>query len=246
MSEASFFSRWSQRKQEQSQESVPEQPVSESSVNSGTELQAYQQVDQQESNPEKSAVIATPDLNQSDLPATTGVSEADKSLSDEDMPDVESLDGNSDVSEFFSDDVSEALRKKALKAMFLTPEFNIRDGLEDYDDDFSVMKPLTEKVAAGLRNWIDEQDPEEMLEETLSKEPGQELQTDLPPADSSDQDNNVSERSVTEDTENDPSESDESRINHQKNNALQHKNISESTNTEEEDTGQTGSSTRTN
>ncbi|MBB1488568.1 DUF3306 domain-containing protein [Oceanospirillum sediminis] len=246
MSEASFFSRWSQRKQEQSQKSVPEQPVSERSVNSGTEPQACQQVGQQESNPEKSAVIATPDLNQPDLPTTTDVSGTDKSLSDEDMPDVDSLDGNSDVSGFFSDDVSEVLRKKALKAMFMTPEFNIRDGLEDYDDDFSVMKPLTEKVAAGLRTWIDEQEPEEMLEEALSKQPAPESQAELLPADSSDQDDIVSERSGAEDEADEASGSDESRIKHQKNNALQHEFISESTDAKEENTGLTGSSVETN
>ncbi|MAC45273.1 MAG: hypothetical protein CMI12_00260 [Oceanospirillum sp.] len=87
-----------------------------------------------------------------------------KPLSDEDMPDVATLDGNSDVSGFFSEDVSEKLRKKALKAMFLSPEFNLRDGLEDYDDDFSIMPSLSEKVAASLRNWVDEKDPEEMLD----------------------------------------------------------------------------------
>ena len=190
MSEGSFLSRWSRRKQEQ----TPAEPVTEPTdqvdnasgvtpkvaIDDADHMAAQkttiQQVGLKESDPDKSAFLPGDDLAQAsnDLPvahqASTDHTDASisdvqaKPLSDEDMPDVATLDGNSDVSGFFSEDVSEKLRKKALKAMFLSPEFNLRDGLEDYDDDFSIMPSLSEKVAASLRNWVDEKDPEEMLD----------------------------------------------------------------------------------
>ena len=50
---------------------------------------------------------------------------AEKELTDADMPDLESLDGQSDVSMFFSEGVSKALRQKALKQLFHQPSFNV-------------------------------------------------------------------------------------------------------------------------
>lgn len=38
--------------------------------------------------------------------------------------------------------------------MFLSEEFNVRDGLDDYDDDYSNLKSLSEGVAETLRDWV--------------------------------------------------------------------------------------------
>ncbi len=73
-------------------------------------------------------------------------------LTDEDMPDVESLDENSDVSAFFSAGVSEGLRRKALRKLFTGAKFNIRDGLDDYDDDFRSFTPLGGIMTADMRH----------------------------------------------------------------------------------------------
>ena len=71
---------------------------------------------------------------------------------DEDMPPIESIDENSDVSEFFSPGVSEALRKSALRKLFHSPAFNIVDGLDDYDDDFATFEALGDLVTSDMRH----------------------------------------------------------------------------------------------
>ena len=43
------------------------------------------------------------------------------------------------------------LRKKALARLFHSPKFNIRDGLDDYDDDYTTYKPLGNIVTAEMR-----------------------------------------------------------------------------------------------
>lgn len=99
---------------------------------------------------------------------TTPDSEDIQALTDSDMPEIETLNESSDFSQFFSTGVSEELRDLALQKLFRLPEFNLRDGLNDYDDDFSKMPALTEAVASKLRNWANEQ--KEAFEEQLSDE----------------------------------------------------------------------------
>lgn len=71
---------------------------------------------------------------------------------DEDMPPIDSIDENSDLSEFFSPGVSETLRKAALRKLFHSPAFNIVDGLDDYDDDFTVFEALGDLVTSDMRH----------------------------------------------------------------------------------------------
>ncbi|WP_151705586.1 DUF3306 domain-containing protein [Nitrincola alkalilacustris] len=78
-------------------------------------------------------------------------------LTDEDMPDLESINARSDVSMFFSSSVSPELRSKALKKLFHQPEFNVRDPLDEYADDYSNMPLLDRKVAATLKGWVGQQ-----------------------------------------------------------------------------------------
>jgi hypothetical protein len=67
------------------------------------------------------------------------------------MPSLESLDGLSDLSDFFSPGVSEELRRLALRKVFATPRYNVTDGLDDYAGDYSHYRPLGDLVTAGLR-----------------------------------------------------------------------------------------------
>lgn len=82
---------------------------------------------------------------------------------DEDMPPVGSLDENSDVSEFFSSGVSEELRRAALRKFFHSPAFNIVDGLDDYDDDFTKFAALGDIITADMRHRME-------LEEQANRE----------------------------------------------------------------------------
>ena len=84
--------------------------------------------------------------------------ESPPSPTDEDMPAVESLGADDNYGDFLSPKVSEKLRKVALRKLFHGAGFNIRDGLDDYDEDFTYFEPLGDIVAADMRHR------EEMLE----------------------------------------------------------------------------------
>jgi len=83
-----------------------------------------------------------------DTPATAQPPEP--ALTDADMPPLNSLGPDSDYSPFWSPGVSEHLRKLALRKLFASPQFNIRDGLDDYDEDYTIFEPLRKGVAEAL------------------------------------------------------------------------------------------------
>ena len=84
--------------------------------------------------------------------------ESPPSRTDEDLPAVESLGADDNYGDFLSPKVSEKLRKVALRKLFHGAGFNIRDGLDDYDEDFTYFEPLGDIVTADMRHR------EEMLE----------------------------------------------------------------------------------
>ncbi|MEJ2590193.1 MAG: DUF3306 domain-containing protein [Candidatus Thiodiazotropha sp.] len=75
-------------------------------------------------------------------------------LTDADMPPLESLDEQSDYSGFFSPEVTEELRQLALQKLFRSTLFNVRDGLDDYDDDFTQFEKLGDLITADLRHRL--------------------------------------------------------------------------------------------
>ena len=94
---------------------------------------------------------------------------------DEDMPPVDSIDEKSDVSDFFSPGVSESLRKAALRKFFHSPAFNIVDGLDDYDDDFTTFEALGDIVTADMRHRMEvEKEREKEKAESQLVDEGQE------------------------------------------------------------------------
>jgi len=94
---------------------------------------------------------------------------------DEDMPDIDTLDEHSDYSGFMSKKVSEALRKMALQKLFHGESYNIRDGLDEYDGDYTSfekldpsvitcdMRHLIEVEAEKMRLAKEEKEKEELL-----------------------------------------------------------------------------------
>ena len=88
-------------------------------------------------------VLSDPDTNAERLPT------------DADMPPLDTLTEDSDYSGFLSPRVSEALRKQALRKLFQSPGFNIRDGLDDYDDDFTTFTELGDIVTADMQHQLD-------------------------------------------------------------------------------------------
>ena len=82
---------------------------------------------------------------------------ADREPTDADMPSVESLDTDSDYSPFFSPKVSEELRRVALRKLFKSAVFNVRDGLDDYDEDFRSFASLGDIITADMRHQMERQ-----------------------------------------------------------------------------------------
>jgi len=178
VSDKGFFSRWAQRKQQVIEEEAalkqaagdknatdasPQktatsyQPSSDSTPHA-SEPSAFDNTVTTEAQPAPCAADGQADVIP-DKPTAQTDTETDKPLSDDDMPDVAGIDGNSNVSAFFSEGVSQALRKQALKAMFLKPEFNIRDGMDDYDLNYADAPELAADAAAELRQWFKNKDP---------------------------------------------------------------------------------------
>ena len=78
-----------------------------------------------------------------------------KILTDEDMLPIESLTADSDYADFLSPGVSEGLRKLALRKLFHGEAFNIRDGLDEYDDDFTQFEKLGDIVTSDMKHQIE-------------------------------------------------------------------------------------------
>ena len=79
-------------------------------------------------------------------------------LTDADMPDLDSLTSESDFSLFMSKGVSDKLRNMALRKMFAAPVFNIRDGLDEYDEDFTTFEKLGDIVTCDMKHQIEMQE----------------------------------------------------------------------------------------
>ena len=146
-SRESVFSRWSRRKSEaREQQDNPLEPA---------ELLAEESAI--DSNPPEVAEVPEPEA---------------PPLTDADMPDLESLTDESDYSPFMSPGVSEELRKLALRKMFHASAFNIRDGLDEYDDDFTTFEKLGDIVTSDMKHRIEmeQQKLKEKLEAEASPE----------------------------------------------------------------------------
>ena len=134
----SVLSRWSRRKQEAQLEAVTE-----------------------ESPAEQVPVEA-------EAAATAAASEEKPPLTDADMPPIDSLTEDSDFSPFMSPGVSEELRNLALRKLFHAPVFNIRDGLDEYDDDFTTFEKLGDIVTADMKHQMEME--QQKLKEALESE----------------------------------------------------------------------------
>jgi len=104
------------------------------------------------------AELAIPPPTSADMPAVVDDSEAEAPTddpTDDDMPPVDSIDEDTDMSGFFSPKVSQAVKKAALKKFFHSPLFNIVDGLDDYDDDFRNFEALGDIITSDMRTQME-------------------------------------------------------------------------------------------
>lgn len=81
-------------------------------------------------------------------------------LTDADMPPLESLTAESDFTQFLAEGVSDALRRAALRKLFHLPEFNILDGMNEYDEDYTNFEKLGEVVTYHQRRMREREEAE--------------------------------------------------------------------------------------
>lgn len=86
-------------------------------------------------------------------PATGHEAESadEQSFADDDLPPPESLGPDSDFSAYLSGRVSSGLRRAAMRRLFSLPDFNVRDGLDDYDEDYTSFQSLGKIVTAQMK-----------------------------------------------------------------------------------------------
>jgi hypothetical protein len=66
------------------------------------------------------------------------------------LPPVESLTPESDFRDFMHPKVDDALRRVALKKLFVDPHFNVPDPFEPFSGDWTVGEPITPQLLAQL------------------------------------------------------------------------------------------------
>jgi hypothetical protein len=114
-----------------------------------------------------------------------------RELTDADMPPLETIDQNTDMRGFFSPQVGAELRRLALRKLFQLPAYNVRDGLDDYAEDFTQFAKLGDIVTADMRYM--QEVKERLLAEAREKavpadEPSEDTQPlEAPAQDSEDQ-----------------------------------------------------------
>ena len=87
-------------------------------------------------------------------PPETPVAEPERQLTDADMPPLETLDERSDFSPFLSPGVSDGIRRSALRKLFSQPAYNITDGLNDYDEDFTQFAGLGKVITHEMKRML--------------------------------------------------------------------------------------------
>ena len=135
-----FLTRWSRRKARALKGELPPEPEDDADDAALQEIDALQEA----------PATADEDSERPDDDGTA--SEADAAP---ELPELDSLGADSDYSAFMGKGVPADLRQKALRKLFQSPKFNIRDGLDDYDWDMSSPKPLGNIITAEMRYRVE-------------------------------------------------------------------------------------------
>ena len=162
--------RWARRRREVARE---EQAAAEAWRRKASQGSSLQESPPRESSPRKSPHELS-EARDSHGGASEPAVEAEKVPTDEDMPPLDSLDQNSDYSGFLSPGVTEGLRRRALRKLFLSAAFNVPDGLDDYDDDFTSFQALGDIVTSDMKHQA-EMEAERAKQAQAEAEPASEL-----------------------------------------------------------------------
>ena len=98
-----------------------------------------------------------------------------------DLPDIESLDADSDFTAFLGDNVPKDLAKLALRKLWRTdPVLANIDGLNDYDDDYSMVGKVVEVVKSSYRVGKGYATDEELESEELEEIAAEQAEAETP------------------------------------------------------------------
>jgi len=140
-----FLSRWSRQKNRARPAS--DKLVSEDASDAGSAGHEQQNIDSDDL-----TVDAPDNASETDTSIVSNEEEDQEVLlTDADMPAVDTLNQSSDYSGFLNKGVSPELRKQALRHLFSHAIFNERDGLNDYDEDYTTFEPLGDTVTSDMR-----------------------------------------------------------------------------------------------
>jgi hypothetical protein len=104
----------------------------------------------------------------------------------EDLPDVNTLDQNSDYSLFMRKGTPEHLKRLALKKLFHSdPALAVLDGLNDYDEDYSMIGMVAEAISTRYQPGKGMVDPDEEVIAPEEKIAPEEEQANKPDKDKS-------------------------------------------------------------
>lgn len=135
-----FLTRWSRRKAKALKGELPPEPEDDADDATLQEIDALQEA----------PAAADEDTGRCDDEGAAA--EADTAP---ELPELDSLDADSDYSAFMGKGVPADLRQQALRKLFHSPKFNIRDGLDDYDWDMTSLKPLGNIITAEMRYRVE-------------------------------------------------------------------------------------------
>ncbi|WKY59343.1 DUF3306 domain-containing protein [Vibrio sp. SNU_ST1] len=153
-----FFSRWSQRKLDESTDELleSEQTREDTDLTSSEASFSSSVIDAETSD----------SLDSGDVENEFLESNQETHAADVQDPVPEATEDLS-VAQLLVSEASESVKKAALRKLFLSEEFNVRDGLDDYDDDYSNLKTLSEGVAETLRDWVKDKTEEDTVSEPV-------------------------------------------------------------------------------
>jgi len=140
VSAGGFLSRWSKRKLAASLAAACEPAAAEAGATAHAAAR----------------IVADP---ATEPPASVAREAQDRAAIEAALPPVEDLTLASDFTAFLKEEVSESLRRQALKKLFADPHFNQMDGLDIYIDDYSIADPIPPSMMEKLkhaREWLSE------------------------------------------------------------------------------------------
>lgn len=149
----SFLHRWSRRKQGQAS-SEEEKPIDETFAGDNEDIACAEM---------------SPESDETDVPSLS-------------MEDVDRLKEGDSAAVFLAKGVSSQIKKAALRKLFHSDTYNVLDGMNEYDLDYSKPTKLTVEVVESLRKWTREQIEESIEQSEQIEETAQHTQT---PADAS-------------------------------------------------------------